>query len=126
MTYASPSTACLASIRRCRVDVNGGLQMLLVIRVAIALVIVAYAIMRVRRVVRESKPDDRDLVAHEILTVFLGLLFVIAAYVWMVGIDARWSPERLGRWRQITLGFAGITALSGFVLGWRRSSRRRM
>ena len=100
--------------------------MLMAFRAVIAFAIIAYAIMRVRGVIRESKPDDRDLVAHEILTVFLGLLFVSAAYVWMIGIDAHWSPERLGRWRQITLGCAGVTALSGFVLGWRRSSRSRM
>lgn len=100
--------------------------MLMVIRAVIAIAIVAYAIMRVRRIMRESKSDERDLVAHEILTVSLGLLFVVSAYVWMIGIDAHWSPRHLARWRQITLGFGGITALSGFVLGWRRSSRSRM
>ena len=53
----------------------------MVIRAVIAIAIVAYAIMRVRRIMRESKSDERDLVAHEILTVSLGLLFVVSAYV---------------------------------------------
>jgi hypothetical protein len=108
-----------------RIRAAEGGHLLTFFRAVLLIAIVAYVILRLRRIARQASPDERDIVVHEIVTSCLGLGFVICAYVWMIGIDARWLPQKLGEWRLLTLRFAMFAALSGVVLGWRRSSRRR-